>query len=210
MLDTFVVLFWYLIVSLWFHKVAGTCLKGFYGVKSNSTWPAEVFTWSKASMLSVFVSHCLGYVLWGRAPTSCSVLGFTSGAGVHINSAVVPPAPWDRQEGGWTAEAGGQWPRRWPGAKLYSWGSLAAANPSQHKARAQGRAAFLSVTAKLCPGLQKRAAATWHGLQLLRKGICTNENTTTGAFFQSLLTLFRPSIAHEFRCLLEAARFYLN
>lgn len=121
--DTFVVLFWYLIVSVWFHKVAVTCLKGFYGVRSNSTWSAEVFTWAQASVLFVPVSTCLGYVLWGRATTSAQCLGLQQGLVSIYRWCFGASCSWARQEGGWTAEAGGQWPRWWPGWKALQLGS---------------------------------------------------------------------------------------
>lgn len=54
-----------------------------------------------------------------------------AGPGVHLNSPVVPPAPWARQEGGKELQRlGDSDPGGGLGGKLYSWGPLAAASPS--------------------------------------------------------------------------------
>lgn len=70
--------------------------------------------------------------------------------------------------------------------------------PPQHKPRAQGRAAFLSVTAKLCPAW---ARSSWG-----KAFVQINYRN----FLSILINLFRTSIADEFRCLLEATRFCLS
>lgn len=53
-----------------------------------------------------------------------------AGSGVHVNSVVVPPAPWARGEGGRRLQGlGDSDPGGGLGGKLQSWGPLAAANP---------------------------------------------------------------------------------
>lgn len=153
MLDTFVVLFGYLIVSVWFHKGVVTCLEGFLWCEVKFHMTSRGVHLSSSPSALCPCQSLLDVFYGAEQPRDAQYLGFLLLQRlVWIETVCSASCSWAREVRdcrGWGTMA--HWSLAW--WKAPQLGPLAAANPTTVQARATGQSCISQCHSQALPGV---------------------------------------------------------